>query len=107
MGRSLGPAAFGEELKSGAGFNLGAFFQLITSFTPEAPACKAIASHPWPGERGFQCGYCTLAAVWEEHATTGAPVSILAHHSDLSQIALSDTPTKARVRAWVRNIELA
>ena len=43
-----------------------------------------------------------LAAVWEEHATAGGPVSILAHHSDLSQIAHSDVPTNGRVRAWVR-----
>lgn len=48
-----------------------------------------------------------LAAVWEEHATAGGPVSILAHHSDLSQIAHSDVPTNGRVRAWVRDTEVS
>lgn len=46
-----------------------------------------------------------LAAVLEEYAATGEPISILAHHSDVSQIARSSVPTTGRVRVWVGNTE--
>jgi hypothetical protein len=47
-----------------------------------------------------------LAAVCEEQATTGETFSILAHHSDVSRIATSNTPTTARVRLWSGDTEI-
>jgi hypothetical protein len=47
-----------------------------------------------------------LAAGYAEQNSLGVPVSILAHHSDLSQIASSDAPTVGRVRIWVGDTEI-
>jgi hypothetical protein len=47
-----------------------------------------------------------LAAGYGERNSPRVPVSILAHHSDLSQIASRDAPTVGRVRIWVGDSEI-